>query len=86
MKREPPARAYLFFHTLTDSPEKVAAIVRNQPGVVMVDILDSLPEIVVVLSAPGRQKLADRIMQTIASVDGMVEETNLLPTKTGCSV
>jgi hypothetical protein len=52
-------------------------------GVVVADPLEGPPDVMMVVEASDRQKLAELSIQAFASVEAMVEGMQLLPTREG---
>ena len=73
------ARAYVLLQTVDGDVGRLAKILRSKPGVVIADVLEGPPDVIMVVEASGRQKLAGIITEVMASVDGMVESIDLLP-------
>jgi nitrate reductase NapAB chaperone NapD len=74
-------------YVIMDSPaQKTAQIVktlRNRPGVVSVDLLEDSPQLIIVVEAPRRKKLAELTVQAISSANSMSAVMQLLPATTG---
>jgi len=52
---------------------------RGKAGVLIADLLDGPPDVILVVEAPERQKLADLTNQALASVETVTEDICLLP-------
>jgi hypothetical protein len=69
-------------YVIMDSPdEKTARMVRTlrkRPGVVSVDLLEDSPQLIMVVEAPQRKKLAKLTVRAISSADSMATVTQLL--------
>jgi hypothetical protein len=72
-------RAYILLCLAKGNPELVAQVLRRKPGVLMADPLEGPPDVIVVVEAPERQKLADLTVQALSSVEAMIENVRLLP-------
>ncbi len=72
-------RVYVLLDIESGKAEQVAKILRGLTGVVMVDVLEGSPDVIMVVEAGGRQQLARRIVKALASVDSMTENVSLLP-------
>ena len=57
----------------------MAKALRDKPGVVAVDIVEGPPDVVAVLEASERLKLAERTVQVLESVETLVNCVSLLP-------
>ena len=75
------AKAYVLLNVVHEKQEQVVRALRGKPGVLMVDILEGPPDVIIVLEARDRQKLAELTVQALASVEAMTEELQLLPTR-----
>jgi DNA-binding Lrp family transcriptional regulator len=75
------AKAYVLLNVVHEKQEQVVRALRGKPGVLMVDVVEGPPDVVVVLRARDRQKLAKLTVQALASVETMTEGLQLLPTR-----
>jgi len=73
------ARAYVLLDIADGKPERVAQVLRGKPGVVMADRLEGPPDVMVVLEASQRLRLAKLTVQALASVETVIKEVQLLP-------
>jgi len=76
------ARAYVLLKLAKGDPEQVAQALRRKPGVLMADPLEGPPDVIVVVEASERQKLADLTINALSSVESMIENVRLLPIHT----
>ena len=53
------ARVYILLDIVHGKSEYVIQALRGKPGVVMVDPLEGPPDVILVVEAPKRQKLAE---------------------------
>ena len=72
-------RAYVLLRLAKGNPDRVARALRRKPGVLMADPLEGPPDVIVVVEAPERQRLADLTVQALSSVETMIENVRLLP-------
>ena len=72
-------RAYILLDVVDGESERVAQVLRCKSGVVMVDLLEGPPDIIMVVQAPERQELAKLTTRALGSVDNMVKSMQLLP-------
>jgi hypothetical protein len=72
-------RAYVLLRLVKGNPALVAQALRHKPGVLMADPLEGPPDVIVVIEAPERQKLADLTVRALSSVETMIENVRLLP-------
>ena len=76
------AKAYVLLNVVHDNQQQVVWALRGKPGVLMVDVVEGPPDVVVVVGARGRQKLAKLTIQALALVEAITEEVQyLLPTR-----
>ena len=74
-------RAYILLEIVDGKAEQVPEVLRENPGVVMVDALEGPPDVIIVVEAPKRQQLAKLTIQALASVETMTEHVRLLPAR-----
>jgi nitrate reductase NapAB chaperone NapD len=74
-------------YVIIDSPaEKTANIVSTllkKPGVVSVDLVEDSPQLIVVVEARGRRKLAELTVKPISAADSMATIMQLVTTTSG---
>jgi hypothetical protein len=75
------ARAYVLLDVRYGKAEQVAQALRSRPGVTVVDLLEGPPDVVLVVKAADRQKLAKLIIEALALVEAMTENIGLLPVR-----
>jgi hypothetical protein len=75
------ARVYLLLDVLNGDSDQVAQNLRGKPGVVIAEPLEGPPDVMVVIEAPDRQRLAELAIGAIALVEGMTEGIRLLPAR-----
>jgi len=75
------AKAYVLLNVVHEKQQQVVRALRGKPGVLMVDVVEGPPDVVVVVGARGRQKLAKLTIQALALVEAITEEVQLLPTR-----
>ena len=74
-------RVYVLLDIVGGKVEQVVKVLRESPGVVMADAVEGLPDVIVVVEALDRQKLAQLTTQALVSVETMTENFCLLPAK-----
>ena len=79
------ARAYVLLNVTSEKAEHVAQTLRSKPGVAIVDLLEGPPDVVLMVEAPNRQKLAELAAGALASVESMSEGIWLLPVPYGAT-
>jgi hypothetical protein len=77
------ARVYLLLNVVNGKSEEVVRNLSGKAGVVVADALEGPPDVMMVVEASDRQKLAELSIQAFASVEAMVEGMQLLPTREG---
>jgi hypothetical protein len=75
------ARAYLLLDIVDGNYEYAVQMLRGRAGVVFVDLLEGYPDIIAMVEAPDRQRLAKFIMPVIGCIDGITEDLHLLVTR-----
>lgn len=78
-------KVYVLLDVIEGKLEQVVQTLPGKPGVVEVDLLEGSPNVMVVVEAPERKKLAEWTIQALASVEKMTEGVQLLPTRDGCN-
>ncbi len=73
------AIAYVLLDVTDGKLGEVAKVLHVMPGVVMTHILEGPPDIIIVVEAADRGKLAEFTIQALASVEDMTEAIRLLP-------
>jgi len=74
------ARVYMLLDVSEGKSLQVAKMLHGQRGVVIVDIVEGPPDIILMIEASNRRKLAEITIKTIASVEYWTENVKLLPT------
>ena len=75
------ARVYILVNITNDNSDQVAQTLHHQPGVVAVDLLEGPPNLLMVVEAPDRDRLARLTMKVIASIETEVEDMQVLPVR-----
>ena len=73
------ARAYVLLDIDDTKVKEAANMLRNMRGVRAVDMLEGSSNLVIVVQARSRQRLAEITNQALASVESMTENMQLLP-------
>lgn len=73
------ARVYVLLDVMQGELAEVAQTLRGRPGVAMVDVVEGPPDIIMVVEARGRRRLADLTIKAISSIESMTKELKLLP-------
>ncbi len=77
------ARAYILLDIIDKKAEQVVQALRSRPGVVMTDLLEGPPDVVLMVEAPNRQKLAKLSIEALTLVESVTEDVCLLPVYNG---
>ncbi|MFH0768361.1 MAG: hypothetical protein V1932_02180 [Chloroflexota bacterium] len=72
-------RVYVLLDVVQEELAEVARTLRCRPGVAMVDVLEGPPDIIMVVEARGRRRLAELTIEAISSIENMTKELRLLP-------
>ncbi len=71
-------RVYLLLDVVDGESQPVARAIRGMPGVVAVDCLEERPDVLAVMEAPDRMKLAQAMMSVIGQVDSSLEDLRIM--------
>ena len=74
-------RAYILLDIADGKAKQAIKVLRESPGVLMVDALEGPPDVIIVMEALERQQLAKLAVQALASVETMTDHVSVLPTK-----
>ncbi len=77
------ARVYIVLDITDGKSEQVVQTLRSKQGVVMADALEGLPNVIMVIEAAKRFKLAELTNDALASVEMMTDGMRLLPARNG---
>ncbi|MFH0769072.1 MAG: hypothetical protein V1932_05855 [Chloroflexota bacterium] len=72
------ARVYVLLDVVQEELAEVVQTLRGKPGVAMADVVEGSHDIIMVVEARGRQRLADLTIKAIGSVESMTKELELL--------
>ncbi len=79
------SKVYVLLNTINGNTEWVAEKLRARPGVTAVDIVEGPHDVIMVVEAPERQKLAQLTILALASVENATGDVRLLPARNGKS-
>ena len=72
-------RLYVLINVQSGTAEKVVESLQKKTGVLLADIVESPPDIILVVQANDNQKLAELTIDALAPVEDMIKELQLLP-------
>ena len=72
------ARVYLLLDIVEGKSAYAIQTVQSKAGVLITDILEGRPDIIVMVEAPNRKRLAELVMPVLSSLDGIVNDVHLL--------
>ena len=72
-------RVYMLVDVSEGKSLQVAKMLHGQRGVVIIDVVEGPPDVILMIEASNRQKLAERTIETMASVECWTENVKLLP-------
>ena len=75
------SRAYMLLELTDVDPDQVVKDLRSQSGVMIADPLKGPPDILVMVEAPDRQKLAELAVKAIGSVESVAKGIHVLPSR-----
>ena len=76
-------RAYVLINSVEGKAPEVLTTLRGKPGIKFMDYLEGPPDIIVILQACTRQKLAELTNHVLYLVESLIENFQVLPTKNG---
>lgn len=76
-------RVYVLMDIARDRSDEAVRILRHRTGVRMADVLESMPNVIMVVEAPDRQTLAKHTIQALETVESITERLQLLPAQDG---
>jgi len=74
-------RAYILLDIVDGKAEQAVEVLRKSLGIVMVDALESPPDVIIVIEAINREQLAKLTNRALASVETITEHVCLLPAR-----
>lgn len=73
------ARAYILLHTVQGCSGDVVSTLLKNRHVLAVDKVEGPPDIVAILEASSRTKLAAAVVKALSTVEVMIDGVDLLP-------
>lgn len=80
------ARAYILLHTVRGESEQVARRLREMPGVAICDCLEGHPDLLVLVEASDRQRLAELLMPVYDAIDNATQDLSLLVSRDSSAI
>lgn len=74
-------RVYVILDVIDGKPDQVVRSLRNKSGVVMADVLEDSSNVITVVEASERQRLAELTVRALASVESMAECLEIMPAR-----
>jgi hypothetical protein len=72
------ARVYMLLDIVEGKSAHAARVLRAREGVVITDVLEGRPDIIVMVEAPDRQRLAEVMMPVLSSIEDITKDVQLL--------
>jgi hypothetical protein len=76
-------KAYVIMDSPAEKAARMVETLRGRPGVVSVDLLEDSPQLIMVVEAAQRKKLAKLTVHAISSADNMATVTQLITATSG---
>ncbi|RPJ63262.1 MAG: hypothetical protein EHM12_02730 [Dehalococcoidia bacterium] len=73
------AKVYVLLTIMQDKITQAAENLSRYNGVVIVAVLEGIPNVVMILQASKRKRLAEKAIAAIVAVEKMTEDLQLLP-------
>jgi hypothetical protein len=78
-------KVYILLDIAEGRVKHAVRMLRRTSGAAIVDLLEGHPDVMVMVEAPDRQRLAESVMPVITSVEGITEDMHMLVTRNGMS-
>lgn len=72
-------KVYILLDVIEWQTEQVVERLKSIAGVRIVDLIEGNPNIITLLEAPDRQRLAKITMEVISSEENVIQDLSLLP-------
>ena len=79
------AKVYVLLRVKEGKSEQAVQTLRSKDGVRLLDVLEGPPDVIMMVQARERRRLAELTVDALASVEDVTEDLQLLPTPDGCS-
>ena len=73
-------RLYVLITVEDGTAETVARSLQNRPGVMLADVIENPPDIMLIVQANSNQRLAELTIGALEPVENLIKELKLLPT------
>lgn len=71
-------KVYILLDVIEWQTEQVVEKLKSIAGVRIADLIEGNPNVIALLEAPDRQRLAETLMQVIESVENVIQDLQLL--------
>ena len=78
-KSAPKARVYVLIQIQEGKSEDVVSVLRLQPGVTIADVVEGQPDVIMVVEAQHRLRLAQLTIEALAAVETLTVGLHLMP-------
>jgi hypothetical protein len=75
------AKVYILLNVSNGNFIQVIEALKRQKGVIIADMLEGPPDLIIVVEAPERQKAAEYLMRILDVVDNVFEDILVLPVR-----
>ena len=79
------AKVYVLLRVKEGKSEQVVQTLRSKAGVRLLDVLEGPPDVIMMVQARERRRLAELTVEALASVENITEGLQLLPAQDGCN-
>jgi len=79
-------KVYVLLRVKEGKSEQAVQALRSKAGVRLLDVLEGPPDVIMVIQARERRRLAELTVEALASVEDIIEDLQLLPTRDQCNV
>jgi hypothetical protein len=73
------SRVYVLVNVAERQGRAAASVLRRQPGVVVADVVEAQPSVIMIVEARDRQRLAELTVQALTSVEEVTADFHLMP-------
>jgi hypothetical protein len=74
-------RVYVLLGIINGACDEAAKVLRGEPGVIAVELLEGSPEVLFIIESSSRRSLAQLTVSALASVESLTIGVQLLPTR-----